>query len=228
MKKAIEINVLRVSSNGKYIEFIINCPEDYYFTDFVIGVYGGDDQYSLKSCLFEAQLGDEDSIYNEDDRLYYHNKQYYSGQFKIEDLDVHVPEMYEITISAHHNPAADPEPQPECEQHPKVITTTAYISDVSKVYTCLMNDILSMGQNLCENSEVMDKLIRNYLILYAHQEAMHLRELTDARKYFTLLQNCFSTCGETQKTTCSLCNGSTLTEYVRSNTYKPSNCNCGK
>ena len=52
MKKAIEIGVLRVSSNGKYIEFIINCPKDFYFTDFVVSIYDGGDKYSLKDCLF--------------------------------------------------------------------------------------------------------------------------------------------------------------------------------
>jgi len=92
-----------------------------------------------------------------------------------------------------------------------------------------MNDILASGEGLCNDSEVMDKVIRNYLILYAHQEAMHMRELKEARKYFTLLNNCFKACGgKTMTGTCNLCNGGTLVESRRFDTYKPSNCGCGR
>lgn len=238
MKKAIEISVLRVSSNGKYIEFIINCPKDYFFTDFVINVYGGEDKYSLKNSLFlvpEGYVGEGTVEWPEDSGIIYWNKQYYSGQFKIEDIGVTIPEMFEVHLEAAHNDnfEDDEEQHPsdyikeECIKPQEVITATAYISDVSKVYSCLMDDILSMGESLCDNSEVTDKLIRNYLILYAHQEAMHLRELPEARKYFTLLQNCFTKCGPV-KTACNLCNGGTLIESRRYDTYKPSNCGCGK
>lgn len=236
MKKAIEISVLRVSSNGKYIEFIINCPKDYYFTDFIINVYDSIDKYSLKDSMFVAESGDEDAILGHDDETYYHNKQYYSGQFKIEDIGVTKPEMFEVTITAEHNNGfQDDEEQhpsdaidPECIIPDQELHSYACISDVSKVYSCLMEDILSMGSDLCDNSNVTDKLIRNYLILYAHQEAMHMRELSEARKYFTLLQKCFSNCGGNQVTSCKVCNGGTLTEYRRYDTYKPSNCNCGR
>ena len=236
MKKAIEISVLRVSSNGKYIEFIINCPKDYFFTDFIVNVYGGDDKYSLKDCLFRAPDGYIGDVAVGLDGLLYYNKQYYSGQFKLTDIGVEHPEMFEIEITAdHNNDFEDDEEQhpsdiikPECIVPAEELHAQAYISDVSKVYTCLMNDILSMGADLCNNSDVTDRLIRNYLILYAHQEAMHMRELPEARKYFTLLQNCFSNCGEGQVTSCKLCNGGTLTEYRRYDTYKPSNCGCGK
>ena len=201
MKKAIEISVLRVSSNGKYIEFIINCPKDYFFTDFIINVYGQEqDKYSLKDSMFIVPIGylGDDVVEGPDGQPYW-NKHYYSGQFKVEDINVDHPEMFEIYLEAYHNENADSEVENEMEEDecwtpPQIITATAYISDVSKVYTCLMNDILSMGESLCDNSEAMDRLIRNYLILYAHQEAMNLRELPEARKYFTLLQKCFTHC----------------------------------
>ena len=237
MKKAIEVSVLRVSSNGKYIEFIINCPKDYYFTDFIVGVYGGDDKYSLKDCLFEAQLGDQDAIYDSTDRVYYHNKQEYSGQFKLEDIDVFVPEMFEIHLEAHHNSecpgdTTDPdnpfkdEHKDECIINTDPITVDAYISDVSQVYSCLMDDILKIGTDLCTNEKVQDELIRNYLILYAHREAMNMKEPQEAKKYFTLLQNCFNgKCGNKHKG-CSVCGGKDASKYIIQETYKPSNCGC--
>lgn len=234
MKKAIEISVLRVSSNGKYIEFIINCPRDYYFTDFVINVYGHDDKYSLKESLFVADPEDEDAILNEYDELYYHNKHYYSGQFKVEDINVDRPEMYEVKLEAFHNELADSDLEDEmevdeCWTPPVSITSYAVISDVSKVYSCLMHDILNMGngKDICVDSKASDELIRNYLILYAHQEAMKLRELQDAKKYFDMLNKCFTLCGE-HKTPCSVCSGGTLLDPSRFNTYKPSSCGCGR
>lgn len=215
MKKAIEISVLRVSSNGKYIEFIINCPEDYYFTDFIVNVYEGDDKYSLKDCLFvvpEDYEGEDPTVEDEDGNLYW-NKHYYSGQFKLEDIDVTDPEMFEIYLEAHHNDECEEE-----ELHRKrALEEKVYISDVSRVYSCLMDDILKLGTDLCKDSDVQDEIIRNYLILYAHQEAMKLRELSDAKKYFSILKKCFSNCG-TRKG-CSTCGAN----YP---TYKPNNCGC--
>ena len=217
MKKAIEISVLRVSSNGKYIEFIINCPKDYFFTDFVVNVYGGDDKYSLKDCLFlvpEDYEGEDPTVEGEDGNLYW-DKHYYSGQFKLEDIDVTKPEMFEIQLEAEHNPNCD-----EQEPHYKgTLEETVYISDVSNVYSCLMNDILSLGAELCNNTEVQDRVIRNYLILYAHQEAMKLRELQEAKKYFSLLTKCFTNCNKTYNR-CSACGNDNYS------TYKPSNCGC--
>ena len=237
MKKAIEITVLRVSSNGKYIEFIMNCPKDYYFTDFRINVLGKDDDiYSLKESLFLATEEDDDKIWSEIDELWYHNRHYYVGQFKVEDIGVTVPEIYKVELTAYHNPEIqEDEDLDPCDAHPKVLTAEAYISDVSKAYYCLSQDILSAagsdGQGLCGNDEVMDRVIRNYLILYAHQEAMHLHYLDDARKYFTLLQRCFSVCGgepQFMGGSCKLCNGGSLTEFVRFDTYKPISCGCIK
>lgn len=242
MKKAIEISVLRVSSNGKYIEFIINCPKDYFFTDFTVNVLGSTDKYSLKNSLFlvpEGYVGEGTVEWPEDSGIIYWNKQYYSGQFKVEDLGVKVPEIYEIHLEAAHNDNfEDDEEQhpsdyiePECIKPQEVLETTAYISDVSKAYTCLMNDILSMGngEKICEDADATDNLIRNYLILYAHQEAMHMHELEEARKYFTFLNKCFSNCGtsKTMNGYCHLCNGGVIAESVRFNTYKPS-CGCVK
>jgi hypothetical protein len=129
--------------------------------------------------------------------------------------------MFEVELTAHYNPDSGVDPDP-CITYPTEIHTTAYISDVSNVYNCLMKDIVAMGEDLCGNSESLDRLIRNYLILYAHQEALKLRELADAKKYSTLLQSCFTTCGSGDNT-CHVCN--TCSQYP---TYKPSNCGCKK
>jgi len=224
MKKAIEISVLRVSSNGKYIEFIINCPEDYYFTDFTVEVYGGDDKYSLKDCLFtvpEDYEGEDPWVLDEDGNKYW-NKHYYSGQFKLEDIEVTEPEMFKISLEVHHNESADSDIENnmetnECWNPDPIINETVYISDVSHVYSCLMDSILKLGTDVCGDSDIQDEVIRNYLILYAHQEAMKLRELSDAKKYFSILKKCFSNCGAHKG--CSTCGAN----YP---TYKPNNCGC--
>lgn len=206
MIKAIEISLLRVSSNGKYIEFIINCPNDYYFTEFTVQVYGSTDVYSL-SDIFK-----EDGEYKTDVHEY-------SGQFLVTDVGAieenghPKPEMYEIHLYVESNDDIDDHGIEEVAQKEE----TAYISDVSNVYDCLMKDILSVGESICSNDEVQDRVIRNYLILYAHQEAMNFRELADAKKYFDILSKCFSKCGESNS--CQSCNSN----YT---IYKPSNCGC--
>lgn len=227
MIKAIEISVLRVSSNGKHIEFIINCPDCYYFTDFTIQAVDSEDVYSLKDCLFKCDETAEDAILNEDGN-YYHNKQAYNGRFEVSDLGQNKPNIYEVKLIASPN-TVDEECVGCCSEYP--LEDTAYISDVSNVYDCLFDDILAMrdsGECGCVNDDKMDRVIRNYLILYAHQESLHLKRLDEAKRYFRMMQNCFNGCSATSKrmiTSCTTCNGGTLIESVRYDNNKPS-CGC--
>ena len=189
IKKEIEISVLRVSSTGKYIEFVINCPIDYKFSKFTIQVYGKDQVYSIAESLF----------YNEQNEYITETDNIFSGQVDVKLLDVTEPSMYQIFLEAEHKSKEEHQENyidqeaSTCEQPPETIKATAIISDVSNVYNCLMDDILSLNAK-CVDKTIQDRVIRNYLILYAHQQAMQLNLIDEAYRWFKIIRNCFSPC----------------------------------
>ena len=193
MDKAIEIEELRVSSNGEHIEFIINCPSDYKFSKFTVQVYGDTEVYSIAESLFYDEQGEYITDTN--------NR--FMGQVPVYLFGVSGPSMYEILIEAYH---IDDEEHSEDElvfeesqyqKFPPVISTVAVISDVSNVYACLMDDILSLDVK-CVDKTIQDRVIRNYLILYAHEQALRLNLVDEAYRWFKILKNCFSPCNNNQ------------------------------
>lgn len=92
-------------------------------------------------------------------------------------------------------------------------------SDVNYAYRCMLDDLLQMN-NLCDPCvEISDEAIRKYLILYGHQAALSCGDDEVAERYFKLIGNCFSNCGE-RVSNC----GCNKQPYQRSHR----NCNCGK
>lgn len=182
MEKAITIEVLRISSNGQHLEFIISCPSDYQFTEFTVQIDGRGDKYSIaKSLFYDETTGDY--IVNPDNK--------FIGQVPVELFDVTGPEIYHIYIKAEHQLHADPEGVEKCEKAPDVIESESWISDVSQVYYCLMDDILAFDTK-CADKDIQDRVIRNYLILCAHEEALKLGLLDEAKKWFQMMENCFT------------------------------------
>ena len=41
----IQINLFRISSDSKYIDIIVECPENYHFNTLFIKRYDGEDDY---------------------------------------------------------------------------------------------------------------------------------------------------------------------------------------
>lgn len=180
MNKEIEIVVMRVSSNGSSIEFIINCPKDYDFTVFEIEVVGQEDKYSVAEGLFVP------------------GTHHYVGQIPVESLGQTLPQIYKIHLEAEHVEEYDTDidnnvVETPCDQPAPVIEAEVFISDVSQVYSCLMDGVISLNSK-CTDSEVLDDIIRKYLILYAHQEALRYKLPEEAIKYFHMMDNCFNPC----------------------------------
>lgn len=199
MKKAIEIEEMRISSNGEHLEFIINCPADYQFTEFTIQVGDDDDEYSIAESLFyDEETGEY--LGGEENR--------FIGQVPVNLFGVSEPEIYTIHLAAKYKLLEDnteEELEIEEELNPceetieKFIYADAMISDVSQAYYCLMDDILSLDAK-CSDKETQDRVIRNYLILYAHQEALRLGYIDEATKWFNMIANCFTgRCGKSKK-----------------------------
>lgn len=172
--KQIEIEEMRISSDGRFLEFRINCPREYHFTDFLVKVRGDNNEYSL-NALFEDWNADED--YPE------HN---YSGQIPIESFGVTEPTIYSINLRAEINDKGDVD-----DENPEELEISALISDVKEVYDCMIRDIKALDSK-CTDDEILNRVIRNYMILYAHQEALHLGNISDAERWFDMMANCFS------------------------------------
>lgn len=208
MKKAIEITEMRISPSGKFLEFIVECPLDYHFTKFTIQVNDEDDEYSIAESLFYDENG---YITSTDNR--------FVGQVPVELFGVTEPAIYTIHLEADHVQSEDTADDTQFESDhachdvaPQTIYADAYISDVSHAYDCLIDDIVAFDTSKCADSEVQDRVIRNYLILYAHQEALHLGYIDEATKWFRMIQQCFT----------GKCGGG------KDRNGKYSGCGCGK
>lgn len=68
-----------------------------------------------------------------------------------------------------------------------------YLSDANYVYRELLNDLLSEEKCL----DIDDSLIKKYLILYGHQQALQAGDLEVAKELFLLMNKGFSKCGNT-------------------------------
>lgn len=221
MKKAIEIEELRISSNGEHLEFIINCPADYRFTEFTIQVGDEDDKYSVADSLFYEHVENKEGndtvvpVENEDNR--------FIGQIPVSLFGVSGPAIYKIYLEAKHRSDCVEHSAESCDKPDETIYAKAYISDVSHVYQCLVDDILSLDAK-CTDTEAQDRVIRNYLILYAHQEALRLGHIDEATKWFYMMDNCFSgKCGCGHKRNINLGCGC---RHEPKGRPAPSNCGC--
>lgn len=68
-----------------------------------------------------------------------------------------------------------------------------YLSDANYVYRELLNDLLSEEKCL----DIDNSLIKKYLILYGHQQALQAGDLEVAKELFLLMNKGFSKCGNT-------------------------------
>lgn len=228
MAKAITIDLLKVSPNGKSIEYMISCPRHYQFDKFnvTIRIYNPDTKkweetvYSIIDSILEYVCKYELDPNN------------LTGAIDLHSFDVFengiVNAMYKIELRAYDKRLIDT----DC---PDFIEADAWISDVSNAYKCMMDDIMGLldgcncnggGQN-CDSGSY-DDLIRKYFIVYAHLEAMRYKLIDEASLYFQLLNKCFGKCGA-QRNTCGKkvsacgCGSGTTTVYKRI-----SPCGCGK
>lgn len=87
------------------------------------------------------------------------------------------PAIYDIKISA--------------ENDIEEIQDRLYLSDAQYVYRELLNELLSEEKCL----DIDDSLIKKYLILYGHQQALQAGDLEVAKELFLLMNKGFSKCG---------------------------------
>ena len=182
----ISVSLLRVSNghveiegpNKKAIDLIVDCPTGYKFT----------------SCILEARESENSKqVYNLDDALFGDAKldTHWNIVIPLAFLGIDGNAIYRITLKARPLIEENGEYIDEIDEDGDSITTTMLTSDVTGSFNCLMSSILTG-----DPCKLSDEVIRNYLILYAHQVALQDGNEDLAWEYFKMLDNCFNRCGK--------------------------------
>lgn len=164
----ITINILRVSSDGQYLEMNVECPENYVFNRLLITRYNPTTKQDEPTLDFSATL--TGSTTNEIIRI--------NTSLLGSDIT-----MYTVELSA---TSGDPE---------GVLSKTGICSNVNFVYAALLDFIVKSSSCClsCNDYEIID---RNTLILYAHKEAMRLDRYAEATYFYDIIWKLFSKCGQ--------------------------------
>ena len=174
----ISISLFRVSSDSKYLDMIFSCPMNYYFTSLQLEVkYYNDSDKKFNSEFFDLSV----ALFSDSESA---EKKHWNVRIPLEKLNIFVPAIYKATIKAS-------EIVEEGEYADEIIDRMV-CSDVNYAYKCMLNDLLE--EDSC--SEISDEAIRKYLLLYGHQSALACGDDEVAERYFKLIGNCFSNCGQ--------------------------------
>lgn len=190
-KKAISISLAKVDYNlGRpHIYVIADCPTDYEFwrLELVVHMLHGGSWESLQFDLSNYIAGDKHMVLN----------------LPVDDLPgVEGPAIYRLLFKAAYTGGEECIPD---------IIDQAYMSDIYGVYRNMLHGL--MDDNGCEN--VSDDVIKQFLMLYAHQQAMAEGDLDVAKELFKLIHFNFSKCGRPMNPHCG------CDRHV-----KPNNCGC--
>lgn len=201
-EKNISISLFRVSSDSKFLDMIIDCPMNYYFTYLEIETRSLNDDGKFFSQWFDlsdALFGDEQSK----------TKTHWAVRIPLNKLKIDGPAIYIATLKAYF-PGVKSENDDVYQVEPDELVDYMICSDVNDAYYYLLDHILDMSDKCFGISE---DAIRNYLILYGHQAALQQHDLEIAEMYFKLIINKFDKCGNT---------------YRPTDKHRGSSCNCGR
>ena len=175
----IQINLLRISSDSKYIEFSVECPENYRFNTLYIKKY--DWQYTPNYPNNSLGWIDASSVYK---------KTSTKEVIRISTAIFGGSSMFYLEFGVKWI-GTEEEPTPCNGIKLSDNTTIGVCSDINNVYTYLFQGILSV-ENKC--SGLSDDLKKAYVILNGHIGAMKLERFDEAEHFYDVLKNNFSNC----------------------------------
>ena len=178
----IQIHILRISPDGLFLEFNVECPINYKFNLLEITRYNPVTKLDETAVDLTIALRKSSNI--EILRL----------ATNIFGTDV---TLYKVKFGAIKDITLETE---------EVI---GYCSNINFVYSTML-DLVMQLTSTCISKSDYEALDRNHMILYAHQEAMRLGRILDAKFFYNVMWNQFTTCG-----------GS-----ARQLNVNTSNCNC--
>lgn len=169
----IHINLLRVSTDSKYLEFSVECPTDYRFNLLYITRYNvltkEDDDTKDASALLQGTTNKE-------------VMRIATSAFGSEVT------MYKVEFGVASINPGDPE----------IENAVGMCSNINFVYANLLDLVLTFT-DCCISATDYDNLDRNHMILYAHQEAMRLQRYVEAKYFYDIIWNLFVSCGPTTR-----------------------------
>ena len=162
----IQIHILRISSDGQFLEFNVEAPENYTFTSLVVVRYDPITKQDLDPIDITVALNRSSNV----------------EILRVSTLVFGADStMYKLTFKAARNSGVD-------EQE-----VVGYCSNVSFVYVGMLDNIMKLTASCIKEPEV-NALNRNNLILHAHTEAMRLGRVEDAKYFYNIIWNNFSRC----------------------------------
>ena len=195
--KNITVSIFRISTDSEFLDMIFECPNDYHFTFLEVEV-----RLLGKDGKFYSQWFDLSTVLQFGENT---DKTKWSIRVPINKLGINSPGIYIASLKAELNEIETSDLNTIQE-----INDTMICSDVNNVYHYILDYVLNT-ENKC--FEVSDDAIRNYLILYGHQQALQQYDLETAEMYFKLIHNHFDKCGNSYRPTDRIHNRS---------------CNCSK
>lgn len=195
--KNITVSIFRISTDSEFLDMIFECPNNYHFTflEVEVRLLGKDGKFYSQWFDLSTALQFEENT----------NKTKWNIRVPINKLGINSPGIYKASLKAELN-----ETETSGSNTIQEINDTMICSDVNNVYHYILDYVLNT-ENKC--FEVSDDAIRNYLILYGHQQALQQYDLETAEMYFKLIHNHFDKCGNSYRPTDRIHNRS---------------CNCSK
>jgi hypothetical protein len=87
----------------------------------------------------------------------------------------------------------DPSPSTPTLPIPTLEDVIGVASDVNNVYVLLKDYLLNLDAN-CLSQNDYQYLLRNYMFLYAHTEAMRLERFDEAEMFYDIIKKSFTNC----------------------------------
>ena len=170
----IQINLCRISADGSFLEFSVECPNAYYFQDLSV------------VNIIEGKTFDLSSLFKDkDDNIKLQSK--YVVRIPVEYLGL-APSMYQVTFTI--NTKQEDIVVDSCDTE---LTKTAYCSDVSSVYNYIIGELLPLLCSRCI-TEIPIEIQRVFTFLYAHIWAMKQGDIDSAQQFFDILIKKFRKC----------------------------------
>lgn len=186
----IQINLLRISPDSKYIEFSVECPVNYRFNLLHIKKYDWETTQNYPVNM--SGWVDASSLY----------KQTSTKEVMRVSSDIFKDStMFQVAFGVDWilEDALEPIYPDGAKLSSKI--TVGVCSDVNKVYHYMLQCILNLDSRCAGLS---DEVKRMFVVLHGHTEAMRLGRYEDAEYLYSLLQNNFSICkGESNSKDCN-------------------------
>ena len=181
---SIQINLLRISPDSKYLEFSVECPANYRFKVLSIKKF----DYATTSGYPTNSSGFVDAS-----NLYKRTST--KEVMRIATSIFGGTGMFQVVFGVEWKGVGD---EPLYADGTKLSkkTTTGICSDVNNIYEYLLQCLLNLDTKC---STLTNDTRRAFILLFGHQEAMRLERIDEAAYFYNILKNNFVTCEATNR-----------------------------